>query len=460
MGFHSLVVAASVLEVYRDHYKDKFMSLISTIPGVGKNDVDLEKRAVMLLMAIMELDPTQVPGSPASRSLGSYVRQIINWFYKSCDKNDVDTTYAGIVANQPPWRSVRKLLEEYSGILKMLPQEKKSISAFKTVEDFIEFMRGDAQELVKKAMEERLSKETKVLYEDDLWLVVSPLSWDAAKYLGEGSEWCTSLKTSSNFFNRYTSWGTLVMFLRKDKRELSYQAVFPDTKKIAKLTKDNRIPAREMAFDFRDYDDEPASYGTAIPDSIITVLEEAGLRTKSRFQPVFTVTSTNRGDSWLGQVRVPPSNSVLFDIEVSRAELTGVEGVSTSFNYNLPGIRIEAPGILDRASVLELIGCSTEDLPVALRSINEELRGMIQRSLTSTRYTWIKSSKPYFGEFKSKIGDQSDETFLLNGLGLFFTAPLSDFQIESVGEGYTVWYDPSSGDVFDAMRAVERRPRN
>jgi hypothetical protein len=53
------------------------------------------------------------------------------------------------------------------------------------------------------------------IYEDDEWLVVQPLTMEAACYWGNGCEWCTATRNENNYFDDYNDEGPLYINIKK-----------------------------------------------------------------------------------------------------------------------------------------------------------------------------------------------------------------------------------------------------
>ena len=72
-----------------------------------------------------------------------------------------------------------------------------------------------------KSKSEIKHEGTDVIYEDDRWLVVSPLTREASCYYGANTKWCTAAK-ENNQFDRYNSTGLLIYFLDKSRSSGNY----------------------------------------------------------------------------------------------------------------------------------------------------------------------------------------------------------------------------------------------
>lgn len=70
-----------------------------------------------------------------------------------------------------------------------------------------------------------LSKETKTILDNEHWSVVIPLSYEASCALGEGTSWCTALRSNREYYDDYTSTDELYIIIDKDLKE-KYQFHF------------------------------------------------------------------------------------------------------------------------------------------------------------------------------------------------------------------------------------------
>lgn len=63
------------------------------------------------------------------------------------------------------------------------------------------------------------------LYEDEIWLVVSPNSYEASCYWGDNTEWCTAYKDDDSYYKSYAQDGPLYININKQTME-KYQFHF------------------------------------------------------------------------------------------------------------------------------------------------------------------------------------------------------------------------------------------
>lgn len=67
-----------------------------------------------------------------------------------------------------------------------------------------------------KLIDKELTKQIEVVYEDDEWLVLKPLSFKSSLTYGSNTKWCTAMKTEPDYFYRYSKNGILIYVINKD----------------------------------------------------------------------------------------------------------------------------------------------------------------------------------------------------------------------------------------------------
>jgi hypothetical protein len=53
------------------------------------------------------------------------------------------------------------------------------------------------------------------VYEDEVWLIVRPLTFEASSKYGAGTKWCTTQKNDKQYFTRYWNRGVLAYIINK-----------------------------------------------------------------------------------------------------------------------------------------------------------------------------------------------------------------------------------------------------
>jgi hypothetical protein len=89
--------------------------------------------------------------------------------------------------------------------------DNKDISTYQTMDDMV-------LEIGKAATKEMLSKDRKniiIVHDDDEWMFLKPLTYNASVTYGYGTKWCTSMKNESDYFYRYSKQGILIYVINK-----------------------------------------------------------------------------------------------------------------------------------------------------------------------------------------------------------------------------------------------------
>ena len=60
-----------------------------------------------------------------------------------------------------------------------------------------------------------LEKQTKIVYEDDEWLLIRPLTYESSKKYGANTKWCTTTEGNPEYFLKYSSKGVLIYCINK-----------------------------------------------------------------------------------------------------------------------------------------------------------------------------------------------------------------------------------------------------
>lgn len=66
-----------------------------------------------------------------------------------------------------------------------------------------------------KTLEKDLEKQIKVIYSDDEWIVLRPLTYVASRKYGSSTKWCTTQENNPDYFIRYAKRGILLYMINK-----------------------------------------------------------------------------------------------------------------------------------------------------------------------------------------------------------------------------------------------------
>ena len=115
--------------------------------------------------------------------------------------------------------------EEYLPIFDKLSKanklEIKDINKYKSLSDLYNVIAdyvGNDKTISKQDEIRKEKSGTKKIYEDNRFLVIQPLTEEAACYYGKGTQWCTASTDSNNMFDSYNSIGSLYIIMDKTKR--------------------------------------------------------------------------------------------------------------------------------------------------------------------------------------------------------------------------------------------------
>jgi len=83
----------------------------------------------------------------------------------------------------------------------------------KTANELVKKIKKDREEKIKQ------QKDVNIVYEDDDYLILVPLSWESSKFWGISTKWCTTLKNDDSYFKKYTENGSLFYIIDKHKKD-------------------------------------------------------------------------------------------------------------------------------------------------------------------------------------------------------------------------------------------------
>ncbi len=107
------------------------------------------------------------------------------------------------------------LLDEFSEHLSNNRIENNDISKYNSWCDVI----NELNKAELKVRDKELCNEVELVYEDDTWLSLKPLSFKASLKYGSNTKWCVSMKNEPSYFYRYSKEGVLIFILNKKTGE-------------------------------------------------------------------------------------------------------------------------------------------------------------------------------------------------------------------------------------------------
>lgn len=105
------------------------------------------------------------------------------------------------------WDIVREFMDYMErGVI-----ENKDVLTYKNMEDVKAAVSTATIKMYSKELESQVHKE----FEDDTWVALRPLSFEASSRYGSSTKWCTTYKKEKEYFAKYFSRGVLVYFINK-----------------------------------------------------------------------------------------------------------------------------------------------------------------------------------------------------------------------------------------------------
>lgn len=89
--------------------------------------------------------------------------------------------------------------------------ENNDVTTYSTIDDLRAAITLASIKELTKELEGQVIKE----YEDDKWLVVRPLTFQASAKYGASTRWCTTYQKEKQYFEKYWQYGILVYFINK-----------------------------------------------------------------------------------------------------------------------------------------------------------------------------------------------------------------------------------------------------
>lgn len=169
---------------------------------------------------LIELDPTYKKGSNNAGTYGKWILGLAN-------KNNGDIENVGHITDA---------IKRFDQNKKQL--KNKDIMQFKSVEEVDDYLNNednyneltDRQKLrqtQKNVRNTDVDKDATKVFEDSMWEVWVPNTYEASCKLGQGTEWCTATTSTKYYFDSYTRDGKLYININKstgDKYQFHFES--------------------------------------------------------------------------------------------------------------------------------------------------------------------------------------------------------------------------------------------
>lgn len=216
------------------------------------------------------------------------------------------------------FQEIFNLINDFENLSERNLLKNKDIYSYSNNSDIIEAVK-EAKEHVTRS--EVKKKETRILFEDDNWLVLMPLSVRSSNLYGRGTKWCVS-STDHNYeryYNQYTENGILIFVIDKTAKEKdSYDNIFSkiafhnDRNKKDGLTiwdvKDNQLSLTGLM-----------TLTQKIGDNLLKIINEELVNGKPNKE--YLITEKKTGNGFLGAKTIDDFvNTDDDDFEIERME--------------------------------------------------------------------------------------------------------------------------------------------
>ena len=176
------------LELFCEDKKSKY---IETIYRIIKNTPDIEKFAKEVKKELKDKFGADVsPDSDLSAFQLAFYYKFIDSMFNTEDlktyNNFCRYNERGLISNN----------------------DLSSYKVFSQIEDSV-------NEAELKLLEKDLEKQIKMIYSDEEWMVLRPLTYLSSKKYGASTKWCTKLEDTAHHFLRYTKRGILIYMLNR-----------------------------------------------------------------------------------------------------------------------------------------------------------------------------------------------------------------------------------------------------
>ena len=120
------------------------------------------------------------------------------------------------------FKEMFEVIQDFEDLSKRNLLENKDIYAYESNQDIIEAVKTAKEKITRSEVKK---KETEVLFEDNRWLVVYPLSVRSSNLYGKGTKWCVSSEDNNygKYYKQYTENGSLVFVIDKKAKESEYR---------------------------------------------------------------------------------------------------------------------------------------------------------------------------------------------------------------------------------------------
>lgn len=128
--------------------------------------------------------------------------------------NDVRNDYI-----KDSFKDIKELVTDFNDLCERNQIQNKDIYSYESFEELESIIKEGKAKVTESQIKKR---ETKLLYEDDQFLVLRPLSLRSSRMYGATTKWCTSSERDdyATHFPKYAGQGILIYYINKKKDPL------------------------------------------------------------------------------------------------------------------------------------------------------------------------------------------------------------------------------------------------
>lgn len=121
------------------------------------------------------------------------------------------------------FKEMFEVIKDFEDLCQRNLLENKDIYSYESNQDIIEAVKSAKEKVTRSEVKK---KETEVLYEDDRWLVLYPLTTRSSNLYGKGTKWCVSSEDNNygKYYKQYTENGCLIFVIDKTVKESEYRS--------------------------------------------------------------------------------------------------------------------------------------------------------------------------------------------------------------------------------------------
>jgi len=120
--------------------------------------------------------------------------------------------------NNETFKEMFEVVKDFEDLSERNLLENKDIYSYESNQDIIEAVKFAKEKITRSEVK---NKETEVLYEDDRWVVIFPLTTRSSNMYGKATKWCVSSEDHNygRYFKQYTENGVLVFLIDKTVKD-------------------------------------------------------------------------------------------------------------------------------------------------------------------------------------------------------------------------------------------------